>query len=113
MCLIEKIENIVVLPNIMTEVDNLLNDFSGNWKYLYITQLITLIKSASEEYLHSDVAADNQFFQAIGITDSLILDLALRCDALITSDSVLADYARALGIDVMDLVELRNREFKS
>lgn len=30
------LDQVVVLPNVWTEVDNLLNNFSGNYKYPYV-----------------------------------------------------------------------------
>lgn len=109
---IGNIENLIVLPNIWTEVDNLLNDFSGNYKYQYIMQITEVIKSTSEKYLESkNGASSNSFFQ-LGLTDSLILEHAKECKLLITSDSKLSDHALAQGIKVYDMVKVRNEKIK-
>ena len=42
---IESFDNLVVLPNVWTEVDNLLNDFAGDHKYLYIEKADRNFKS--------------------------------------------------------------------
>jgi len=34
LAIIGDLKNLVVLPNVWTEVDNLLNNFSGNYKYI-------------------------------------------------------------------------------
>lgn len=46
------------------------------------------------------------------MTDSLILDEAKNCRLLITSDSILSDYAIANGIEVYDLVKVKNEKLK-
>ena len=105
---INKIENLVVLPNVWTEVDNLLNGFNGNHKYLYIENITTVIKKSSEIFLNSIIAVESDSFYNLGLTDSLLLELAKEYELLITSDSSLSDHARAKGIKIFDVVENRN-----
>ena len=107
--IINKIEDLVVLPNVWTEVDNLLNGFNGNHKYLYIENITTVIKKSSEIFLNSIIAVESDSFYNLGLTDSLLLELAKECELLITSDSSLSDQARAKGIKIFDVVENRNR----
>lgn len=106
--IIGKIENLVVLPNIWTEVDNLLNNFKGNHRYTYIEKIKDVIKSTSEKYISSSTATSCDTFFSIGLTDSLVIEEAKKCDLLITSDSSLADYAKGYGIKVYDMVKARN-----
>ncbi len=112
MSTIKSIESIVVLPNIWTEVDNLLNKFSGSNKDLYIDKIINTIKSTSEKYLESILVEKKPSFYDLGLADTLILEYAKECDMLITSDSALSDYARAYGINVYDMKELKNEKLK-
>lgn len=105
---IVKIENLIVLPNVWTEVDNLLNGFNGEQKYQYITKITETIKSTSEKYLNSLIGIENDCFFDLGLTDSLLLNLAKECELLITTDSTLSDYAIANGIKVFDVVKNRN-----
>ena len=105
---IVKIENLIVLPNVWTEVDNLLNGFNGEQKYLYITKITETIKSTSEKYLNSLSGIEHDCFFDLGLTDSLLLNLAKECELLITTDSSLSDYAIANGIKVFDIVKNRN-----
>lgn len=109
---IENIESIVVLPNIWTEVDNLLNKFTGNYKDLYVQKVIDTMKNTSEKYLKSHSVENNFAFYDLGLSDTLILECAKNCKMLITSDSMLSDYARANGINVYDMKELKNEKLK-
>ncbi|WP_373512482.1 hypothetical protein [Persicitalea sp.] len=109
---IGSLEQIVVLPNVWTEVDNLLNGFSGNYKYSYISIFADLIELTTETYISSDKAISKYEFYHLGLTDSLILEKASTCELLITSDSRLFDYASANGIQVYDLVKAKNAKLK-
>jgi hypothetical protein len=106
------LEELVVLPNVWTETDNLLNEFGGNYKYDYVQRVVEMLRLTSEQYLSSlSATLDTSFFD-LGITDSLLLNHAKKCKFLITSDSLLADYARANSIKVYDLVRDRNDRLK-
>lgn len=102
------IKELVVLPNIWTEVNNLLNNFSGNYKVKYIEQITNTIKLTTEKFIESKTATESVGFYDLGLTDSLMLEYSKDCELLITSDSSLSDYAIAHGITVFDLVKNRN-----
>ena len=106
--LIGNIENLVVLPNVWTEVDNLLNGFTRGHKEKYIEQITNTIKFTTEKFLESKTATVSYGFHDLGLTDSLLLEYSKECELLITSDSSLSDYAIANGITVYDLVKNRN-----
>ena len=105
---IESLDKLVVLPNVWTEVDNLLNNFKGNYKEIYVEQIIAKIQETSEKYLESINGVKHYTFYDLGLTDSLLLQVATETKKLITSDSALSDYAIANGIDVYDLVKEKN-----
>ncbi len=107
---IENIEELVVLPNIWTEVDNLLNNFTGEYKSQYIQKITEIIKTSSEKYLSSEKGTESYSFYNLGLTDSLILECAKSCKLLVTSDSSLSDYALSRGIKVYDMVKVRNEK---
>ncbi|MGM0581733.1 MAG: hypothetical protein ACQETL_13690 [Bacteroidota bacterium] len=109
---IGSIESLVVLPNIWTEVDNLLNKFNRNQKELYVEKIIQTIKNTTEQYLQSNLIEENHAFYDLGLTDTLILEHAKNCELIITSDSTLSDYARSQGVEVFDLKELANYKLK-
>ncbi len=106
------IKKLVVLPNVWTEVDNLLNDFNRGHKENYIEEITNTIKLTSEIYLTSEVATKSDGFYDLGLTDSLLLEHSKNCELLITSDSKLSDYAIANGVQVFDLVKSRNERMK-
>lgn len=105
--LIGDYSNLIVLPNIWTELDNLLNkSFSKNYKDSYVKNIRNVVENSTEKYLQSCKAFENYYFYKLGLSDSLILEIALECEYLISSD--LSDIAKANGIKVYDLVEIRN-----
>lgn len=107
---IGSLDQVMVLPNIWTEVDNLLNNFDGRYKCEYVKRISETIKATSERYMNSIIGVESPCFYDLGLTDSLILELAKRCNALVTSDSRLSDYAIANGIQVYDMVKARNKK---
>jgi len=108
MKIIGGLDKLIVLPNVWTEVDNLLNDFRGDYKYQYILKITETIKASTEKFIDSHNATQNPHFQELGLTDSLILEYSKECELLITSDSRLSDYANAFNIPVHDMVKRRN-----
>ena len=102
------IKKLIVIPNVWTEVDNLLNNFNRGHKESYIKQITNIIKLSSEKFIASLNAVESNGFFDLGLTDSLLLEYAKECDVLITSDSQLSDYAIASGVKVFDLVKNRN-----
>lgn len=101
--------NLVVLPNVWTEADNLLNNFSGRYKDRYVEEITKTIKASTEKFLASATATESISFFDLGLTDSLLLEYAKECKLLITSDSSLSDYAVGYGIQVYDMVKSRNQ----
>lgn len=107
-------KEIVVLPNIWTELDNLLNNYYDNmYNNLYIQSFKKVVQKASEKYLKTNSVVNEYYFSQIGLTDSLIIQCAKDCDFLMTADSKLSDYAKSCGINVVDIVALKNDEFRS
>lgn len=110
--IIKDTSKLVVLPNIWTEVDNLLKTFRGSTKDLYVQVIIRTIKETSEKYIESHIVEKNCAFYDLGLTDTLILEYSKNCEMLITSDSKLSDYAIANGVNVFDLKKNKNESFK-
>lgn len=107
------INQLVVLPNIWTETDNLLKDFNRNHKDRYVSGIIDLLQKTSEKYIEStSIIEDRNVFYNLGLTDTLILHHATKCKFLITSDTKLSDHAIALNIPIYDMVKERNQKFK-
>ncbi len=106
------IKNLIILPNVWTETDNLLNNFSGNLKYPYIETTIQLIKECTEVYRGTLDVVDKHEYSILGVTDTLLLHSAKEYRALITSDSNLSDTALSNGISVYDMVAIKNEKIR-
>lgn len=109
---IGNLDNLVVLPNVWTETDNLLNNFGGEQKHRYIITTVETIKSTTETFLESTKGVAHYSFYDLGLTDSLLLQYAMQCDLLVTSDSRLSDYAVANGVKVYDMKKIRTERLQ-
>ena len=107
--LLGKNTRLVSSPNVWTEVDNLCNNIRGDDKIKYQTVLREIIKNSFEKFISSETGVELENFYYIGLTDSIVIELAKTCDILISGDSKMSDYARALGIKVLDLKGLANQ----
>jgi ADP-heptose:LPS heptosyltransferase len=102
----------VVLPNVWTEVDNLLNRFPGERKWAYIERIKELTTQTTEKFLTTKRGVYSEYFISVGLTDSLLVELGKECDLLITADTFLSDIAAAHGIKVYDLVRARTENLR-
>lgn len=110
MAKIDDLSNLIILPNVWTETDNLLKvTFNSTRKVRYIESIIKLVETTEEEYVEARSVVRQPHIYDLGITDCLLLRAAKDCQLLITSDSRLADYAVANGIKVYDMVKNRNQ----
>jgi len=107
--LIGDLDKIVTTPNVLTEVDNLLNNFQKGHRWAYFQVIKDLISNSTEQFIESKLCLNSTAFFDLGLTDTGILEICKACDFLITGDSKLADYASAFGIKVVDLVKIRNQ----
>lgn len=105
--------NLLVIPNVWTEVDDLLNNFSGNYRYRYLIAIKEIIEKSSEKYFESNKIINHYSFDYVGLTDSILIEIAKNCECIITSDSKLSDLAVAHGITVYDMIFQRNQSLKN
>ena len=101
-------DRIITSPNILTEVDNILNRITGEDKYKYLVLVKTIYKQTLEKYIKTHIESQNWFFDSLGITDSAILMMAKESELLISGDSSLCDYAKSLNIKTFDFKEYIN-----
>ena len=101
-------DRIINSPNIMTEVDNILNRITGEYKYKYLILVKTIYKQTIEKYIQTETVSQNWYFDELGITDSAILMMAKECELLISGDSSLCDHAKSLNIKTFDFKEYIN-----
>ena len=110
--IIKDFHNLVVLPNVWTEVDNLLNRFPGERKWAYIERIKELTTQTTEKFLTTKRGVNSEYFMSVGLTDSLLVELGKECDLFITADTFLSDIAVAHGIKVYDLVRARTENLR-
>jgi predicted nucleic acid-binding protein len=101
-------DRIITSPNILTEVDNILNRITGEDKYKYLLLVKAIYKQTMEKYIKTEEVSQNWFFDTLGITDSAILMMAKESELLISGDSSLCDYAKSLNIKTFDFKEYIN-----
>jgi rRNA-processing protein FCF1 len=105
---IEQSKEVLITPNIWTEVDNLCHDsIRGKDKYDYVTLMQQIhkewIPEFVEKYMKTADAVLLDVYSEIGLSDAIALELSRECDLLVTADSKLSDLARANNIMVLDL----------
>jgi predicted nucleic acid-binding protein len=103
-------DRIITSPNILTEVDNILNRITGEDKYKYLIIVKNIYKQTIEKYIETEAVSKNWFFDTLGITDASILMMAKECELLISGDSSLCDYAKSLNIKTFDFKEYLNNK---
>jgi hypothetical protein len=101
-------DRIITSPNILTEVDNILNRITGEDKYKYLILVKTIYKQTIEKYIKTETISQNWYFDTLGITDSVILMMAKESELLISGDSSLCDHAKSLNIKTFDFKEYIN-----
>lgn len=95
-------DRLLICPNIATEVDNLLNNFSGEDRNTYLSVSRQVFKASAEKYIETAAASDTYFYPEVGLTDAAVLSMARQCDLLISGDSRLCDHARSVNIPLFD-----------
>ena len=108
--ILSEYDRIITSPNILTEVDNILNRITGEDKYRYLTIVKDIYRQTIEKYLKTDHVSQSWFFDILGVTDSAIIMMAKECDLLISGDSALCDYAKSVNIKTFDFKEYINNK---
>ena len=71
---------VVVTPNTLTEVSNLLQDSR------FLRQLKELIEESEEIVVASSIASDSRTYQQLGLSDAVLLEIASAQRPLVTAD---------------------------
>ncbi|MEZ4723764.1 MAG: hypothetical protein R2863_03810 [Candidatus Kapaibacterium sp.] len=96
-------KNLIVISNVWTEVDNLLNESFQKNDLRYYKTLKYLINLSTEPYIKIADIIQERTFEKIGVTDSLLLNAAIKAKVLVTFDDDLERIANHLGIEVYNL----------
>ncbi len=79
-------DEIVILPNTITETSNLLDHVKGERRQACMSVLTAITKAGSEQFIRSADAAEQPEFMELGVMDCAIL-CALKADTyLLTAD---------------------------
>lgn len=105
---ISKFENILITPNILTEVSNFLNQLHENEKQEYYLIFNRLIKHLSEKYVESNrISSDDKFYK-FGLTDIGIRELSKGPFLVLTDDLKLYSYLSSEKIDTINFNHIRS-----
>lgn len=73
--MIGDLDKIVTTPNVLTEVDNLLNNFQKGHRWAYFQVIKELISISTEQFIESKLCLDSTAFFDLGLTDTGILEI--------------------------------------
>ena len=79
----ETSQPVVVTPNTLTEVSNLLEDRNDR---RFLRQLKELIEESEEIIVASSAASNNRAYEQLGLSDAVLLEIASAQRPLITAD---------------------------
>lgn len=103
--LLKRFEVIATTPNILTEVNSLLNKLGEPARKVFSKGLVRL----EETYIPSrEIASLNWPFLRYGLTDCGIADIAQSRYLVLTDDLKLASYLHQKGIDTINFNNLRS-----
>jgi rRNA-processing protein FCF1 len=110
---IKDFKRLVIFPNVWTELDNLMKKYPLISRNKYVETLKVLTKETTEEFVRSVEGFEMYSFYKLGLTDSNILYYStnFKCEYVITSDSNLSDHLIAHGVNVIDLVKIKNSKY--
>lgn len=101
-------QNIFITPNILTEVNSLINQIGEPERSLSFTVFAQGISNfLNESYVESKVAVRNEQFVRFGLTDLGILNLAKNQYLVLTDDLKLAVHLQRQGIDTLNFNNIR------
>lgn len=100
-------KKIVITPNILTEVNSLVNQIGEPERSNCLRILAQDISILSENYCESQIAANDGKFTQFGLTDCGILVTAKDKYLVLTDDLKLANYLQNQQVDAVNFNNLR------
>lgn len=97
---------LVTLPNVLTEVSNLLAQTSDVIRRGLFDKLAPLIKQTEEIHVPSSIPAKHPLFHTFGLTDLAIAELSGRQYVVLTDDRKFISFLDGLGVETMDFRSL-------
>ena len=105
--LLTTFDKIITTPNILTEVSNLANSLSEDYKIHFGHIFSQSIDSLNENYLESKLVINSKELLNFGLTDSVILKLVRGKYLLLTDDLKLYHHATGNGVDAINFNHIR------
>lgn len=105
-------QKIVTTPNILTEVNSLLNQLGEPERSQCLTIFAQGIARLDEFYLESINVANTDNFAKFGLTDCAIVNLSRDRYLVLTDDLKLANYLQREGIDTINFNNIRTYGWK-
>lgn len=100
---------IVLLPNIISEASNLLDQLKGNRRDYCMERLAQLAKGSSERYVASVSAMEQPEYMALGVVDAAVLCALESGTYLLTADKELHLAALRRNLEAQLFQELREQ----
>ena len=102
-------QQVFVTPNTLTETSNLLAQHKDPERSRFFDKLKFIIQESKEVIVASTVAAGNNAFKRLGLTDAALLEVATADTPLVTVDFDLYQAASEKGHDtVVNFTHLQN-----
>jgi rRNA-processing protein FCF1 len=110
--LLPQFGGIVVTPNILSEVSNLLGQTDERTKAKLFLLFGSLVRVIEEHYVRSLAAVELREFVRLGLTDATILALAGKELTVLTDDLHLYLALQSKGVEVINFNHLRDWQWK-
>ncbi len=107
--LLDRFEGIVVTPNILTEVSNLLGQTDEKIRGSLLILLQSLVRISEEHYVRSLEAVEAAEFPRLGLADASILACPTEGLTVLTDDIHLYLALQKRGVEVINFNHLRER----
>jgi len=103
--LISTFTRVVTTAHILTEVSNLVNAMHDTGKRRIFNAFAETLQVISEQEISSYQVAHRQEFQYLGLTDSVLAELADKF-LIVSNDARMVDMLRQTGIEALKWVEV-------
>lgn len=98
----------VTTPNILTEVNSLINQLGEPERSQCLVLFSRSIALLDENYIPTKIVSQRSEFMRFGLTDCGILELAYNQYLVLTDDLKLAVHLQSQGVDVVNFNHLRS-----
>ncbi|HEY9705233.1 MAG TPA: PIN domain-containing protein [Allocoleopsis sp.] len=105
--IINKFSHIITTPNILTEINSLINGVGEPERSKCVDTLAKIINTLNENYLQSQEVVKNDKFIKFGLTDCGIMAICQNKYLVLTDDLKLSNYLQSINIDVINFNHLR------